>query len=97
MEYFSKSKLKNDRSYLGIHEDASVAKWDAEEGCFWYISLHKVIEPHPTLVELYHPDDNDDPNHSFKPITELYDPARVAHYGTVWAQRHSNTIMNGSK
>jgi len=72
MEYFSKDRLKNNISYFGIHEDTAVAKWDAEEKCFWYISLHKIIGPHPTLVELYHPDDSSDSAHSFKPIAELF-------------------------
>ena len=68
MEYFSKDKLKNNVSYFGIHEDTAVAKWDAEEECFWYISLHKVIGRHPTLISLLHPDDGG----SFKPIAELF-------------------------
>ena len=79
MEYFAKSRLKNDISYLGIHEDTSVAKWDAEEGCFWYIDLHKVIGPHPTPMEVYHPEDGG----SFKPIAELLGHGDV------------NTTMNG--
>ena len=83
MEYFSKSRLKNNLNYFGIHEDTAVAKWDAEEQCFWYISLHKIIEPHPTVVELYHPDDGKEPAHSFKPIAELFG------YGD------TNTIMKG--
>jgi hypothetical protein len=68
MEYFNKDRLKNNVSYFGIHEDTAVAKWDAEEGCFWYISLHKVIGRHPTLISLLHPDDGG----SFKPIAELF-------------------------
>jgi len=79
MEYFDKSRLKNDVSYFGIHEDTAVAKWDAEEGCFWYVSLHKIIGPHPTLVELYHPADGG----TFKPIAELLGHGDV------------NTTMNG--
>ena len=67
-EYFSKDRLINNVSYFGIHEDTAVAKWDAEEGCFWYISLHKIIGPHPTLVRVCHPDDGG----SFKPVGELF-------------------------
>ena len=79
MEYFSKSRLKNNLNYFGIHEDTAVAKWDAEEECFWYISLHKIIGPHPTLVELYHPEDGG----SFKPMAELS------------GQGDDNTTING--
>ena len=79
MEYFAKSRLKNDISYFGIHKDTAVAKWDAEEQCFWYISLHKIIGPHPTLVEVWHPEDGG----SFKPIAELSGQGDV------------NTTMNG--
>ena len=68
MEYFAKSRLKNDISYFGIHEDTAVAKWDADEQCFWYISLHKVIGRHPTLITLLHPADGG----TFKPIAELF-------------------------
>ena len=75
MEYFSKDRLKNNISYFGIHKDTAVAKWDADEQCFWHISLHKIIGPHPTIVELYHPDDSDDlrdDSDLFKPIAELF-------------------------
>jgi len=79
MEYFAKSRLKNNLNYFGIHEDTAVAKWDAEEECFWYISLHKIIGPHPTPVNLYHPEDGG----SFKPIAELS------------GQGDDNTTING--
>jgi len=85
MEYFTKSRLKNDINYLGIHEDTSVAKWDADEQCFWYISLHKIIGPHPTIVELYHPDDAEHAGYSFKPVAELFGHGDV------------NTTMDGIK
>jgi len=68
MEFFSKSRLKNGVNYLGIHGDTSVAQWDADEGCFWYISLHKIIGRHPTLITLLHPTDGG----TFKPIAELF-------------------------
>jgi len=68
MEYFAKRRLRNNISYLGIHEDTSVAKWDDDEQCFWYVSLHKVIGRHPTLVTLLHPADGG----TFKPIAELF-------------------------
>ena len=79
MEYFSKDRLKNNVSYFGVHEDTAVAKWDAEEGCFWYISLHKIIGPHPTLMTALHPEDGG----TFKPIAELSGQGDV------------NTTMNG--
>ena len=85
MEYFAKSRLKNNLSYLGIHEKTVVAKWDAEEGCFWYISLHKIIGPQPTIVELYHPDDAEHADYSFKPVAELFGHGDV------------NTTMDGIK
>tara|TARA_Y100000310_G_scaffold238249_1_gene241612 strand:+ start:2280 stop:2519 length:240 start_codon:yes stop_codon:yes gene_type:complete len=64
MEYFSKSRLKNNVSYFGVNERTAVARWDAKEECFWYISL---AYTRPTMVRLMHPDDGG----SFKPIAEL--------------------------
>jgi len=64
MEYFDKSKLRNNISYFGIHELTAVAKWDAREGCFWYVTLDY---QRPTMVRLMHPDDGG----SFKPVAEL--------------------------
>ena len=65
MEYFSKDRLKNNLSYFGIHELTAVAKWDATEGCFWYVTLDY---QRPTMVRLMHPADGG----SFKPIAELF-------------------------
>ena len=65
MEYFSKDRLKNNVSYFGIHEDTAVAKWDARDESFWYVSI---IDSRPFLVRLQHPDDGG----SFKPVGELF-------------------------
>ena len=65
MEYFAKSRLKNNVSYFGIHELTTTAKWDAREGCFWYVTLDY---QRPTMVRLMHPADGG----SFKPIAELF-------------------------
>ena len=67
MEYFAKNRLKNNVNYLGVHKETAVAKWDADEQCFWYIDLHKVIGRHPTLITSLHPEDGG----SFKPMAEL--------------------------
>ena len=65
MEHFAKSRLKNNVSYFGIHEDTAVAKWDSREECFWYVTLAYI---RPTMVRLMHPADGG----SFKPIAELF-------------------------
>ena len=65
MEYFSKSRLKNNVSYFGIHEDTAVAKWDSRREQFWYISL---AYSQAVMVILKHPTDGG----SFKPIAELF-------------------------
>jgi|TARA_R110000824_G_scaffold197410_1_gene380944 hypothetical protein len=65
MEYFAKSRLKNNVSYFGIHELTAVAKWDSREECFWYVTLDYI---RPTMVSLKHPADGG----SFKPVAELF-------------------------
>ena len=61
----SKSRLVNNVSYFGIHEDTSVAKWDSKKGCFWYVTLAYF---RPTIVRLMHPADGG----SFTPIATLF-------------------------
>jgi hypothetical protein len=65
MEYFTKSRLRNNVSYFGIHEDTAVAKWDSRKECFWYVSL---AYSQAVMVTLKHPTDGG----SFKPIAELF-------------------------
>ena len=65
MEYFDKSRLKNNVSYFGIHKETSTAKWDSREECFWYVSL---AYSQAVMVTLKHPADGG----LFKPIAELF-------------------------
>jgi hypothetical protein len=61
----SKDQLTNNISYLGIHEDTAVAKWDSVDEAFWYVSI---IGSKPFVVRLQHPEDGG----SFTPIGRLY-------------------------